>query len=304
MTDSGLWLQTTARRNTLIMSSQYYIRLAGRVRGPFSLDSLVEQIDRGTVSLQLSEVSTDRRNWSAATAFHEIGEAVGQTAGTPRSRKTRSRRKQHVVEFEPVREKPMRQESQPGSRDAEDWRYTLNGKPVDGSVSSAALVQLIRNGTIGPDEKLWNPSLTDWISVGESEFSHALGEPRRLTLSGWARSCSIVGAIAYLLTLGATVCLIRVIRRTQLDVSDNTTVVLLIVLALIFGAVTLWTGHTAIAYFRKQPGSPRERGTIIAGLSGGYTAVIVGVILGIATFFSATDERVPPAGTSTELAEQ
>lgn len=286
------------------MSSQYYIRLAGRIRGPFSLDSLIEQVKRGTVSIQLSEVSTDRRHWEPASRCSELSKAIARTPEAPRRRERHRQPKTPPAEFVSMDENASETHSEKRTDSSDRWNYTRNHQESRTTVTTGQLRELIRTGALLPDDRIWTASQSDWVRVRDSRFADELGRTAREDLSPWARSCVITGAVGYLMTLTATVMLIRIVRQTQLTFSGHPLVVVLILLALLLGGVTVWAGHRAISFFHDEPGTDRERNTIITGLSGGYTSVIVGVILSIASVYSATGESASAANQPAELADR
>ena len=65
--------QTIERPRSTIMphSAQYYLRVRGRVQGPFDQEKLQNFSRRGQLS-RLHEVSTDGINWARASTYPEL----------------------------------------------------------------------------------------------------------------------------------------------------------------------------------------------------------------------------------------
>ena len=137
------------------MGDQFYIRLAGRVRGPFTVDGLKEQIRRGVFSAHISEVSEDRTNWMRASQIPSLNELLRPSTTAPPASPVDH---QDVAEPESVL-----------------WHYTRHGAKVAATVSTEQLDLLIRQGTIGLNERIWNES----CPIGSKCHSRNLHEMRK-----------------------------------------------------------------------------------------------------------------------------
>lgn len=119
-------------------SSQYYLKMRGKVRGPFSVEQLRRMTARGQFS-RLHQVSIDKQTWESAdellSVFHEA--------------KTDSANDQAAASTEDI-----------------DWHYALADEKY-GPVSELELIKIIHLKNIKPDSLLWNPQLTDWKEASD-----------------------------------------------------------------------------------------------------------------------------------------
>ncbi len=249
------------------MGDQFYIRLAGRVRGPFTVDGLKEQIRRGVFSAHISEVSEDRTNWMRASQIPSLNELLRPSTTAPPASPVDN---QDVAEPESVL-----------------WHYTRHGAKVAATVSTEQLDLLIRQGTIGLNERIWNETLPDWVEVSQSEFARdaqgTLGHP----LSTLTVSSAALGVIGYSVLMYCSVMLVLEMRRSHFAASENVTVLVIMAIDFLIGVSAVVFGHLAINHFRSSNGNQKEHSWIVLGLSGGYAILIVTALLGIAASVSA-----------------
>jgi hypothetical protein len=249
------------------MGDQFYIRLAGRVRGPFTVDGLKEQIRRGVFSAHISEVSEDRTNWMRASQIPSLNELLRPSTTAPPASPVDH---QDVAEPESVL-----------------WHYTRHGAKVAATVSTEQLDLLIRQGTIGLNERIWNETLPDWVEVSQSEFARdaqgTLGHP----LSTLTVSSAALGVIGYSVLMYCSVMLVLEMRRSHFAASENVTVLVIMAIDFLIGVSAVVFGHLAINHFRSSNGNQKEHSWIVLGLSGGYAILIVTALLGIAASVSA-----------------
>lgn len=250
------------------MGDQFYIRLAGRIRGPFSLDGLRDQIRRGTFSLNISEVSEDRKTWLQASQIHALSELA-------RSSTSVQGQDSSVDEGEVAHPKSAQ------------WHYTQHGRQVSSTVSTEQLGHLIRQGSIAPNEKIWNETLPDWVNVSQSQFAEGLNEFGGSRMSVHTISSATLGVTGYSLLMYCTVMLVLEMRRSQFVMSENSILLVMLAVDCLIGIGAVVLGHLAINRFLSSQGCLKERNWIVVGLSGGYTVLIVAVILSIATAVSA-----------------
>lgn len=53
---------------------------------------------------------------------------------------------------------------------SETWHYTLKGERL-GPVLETALIEMIKEGKLSQDSKVWRNGMPDWVSIRESEIS-------------------------------------------------------------------------------------------------------------------------------------
>jgi hypothetical protein len=138
------------------VDNQLYIRVRGRVLGPYDEEKLQGLARRGQLS-RMHELSPDGVNWVRATNYPElfVGEvaaiAVVETA-VPTAQ---------VFQSSPEAN-PAGQRSPPGQQ---VWHYT-NAGVQRGPVDFANLQLLVAMGQVAPDDLVWNDGMTAWTPAG------------------------------------------------------------------------------------------------------------------------------------------
>jgi hypothetical protein len=134
---------------------QFYIRVRGRILGPFNLEKLRSLRTRGQFS-RAHEVSTDRRTWSPATSIDSLqspttpsgsaGQGTSQGAG------------------DPVGVQASGTRAVPKSGDAAGWYYRVNEQQF-GPATTLELQALIQSDRIKPSDFAWREGLPAWVPV-------------------------------------------------------------------------------------------------------------------------------------------
>ena len=127
----------------------YFVRMRGRILGPFSAQQLQDQRDRGYFSA-VHEVSTDRRNWSSAGTVSELFPASGN-AGEEEKNK-------HTL---PV----------PGAEDY--WFYLSPGGDRTGPISGSAIHDMALQGQLSSTTLVWKKGLTEWQSLAQAGLARS-----------------------------------------------------------------------------------------------------------------------------------
>jgi len=121
---------------------RWYIRIQGRVNGPYDLQHLRGLVQRGRLS-RVHEVSPDGKAWSSAATLTELFES--------------RRRPAAAVDDGPVL---------PGdafvATVVEDWYFTLDGTQ-QGPISAADLRQRLASRQIPVDTPVWRAGLPEWL---------------------------------------------------------------------------------------------------------------------------------------------
>jgi hypothetical protein len=144
-------------------SERYFIRVRGKVLGPFTLEKLKSLRSRGQFS-RIHEFSTDRVNWQPATSLESL---LGFTMETSAESGPRSAEAYGVVN----RDSAAPLHAGPGP--VATWHYSAGGER-HGPVSILDLRELMRNGLLGPDDLVWKDGLPDWIPIAEVDDLQAL----------------------------------------------------------------------------------------------------------------------------------
>jgi uncharacterized protein DUF4190/uncharacterized protein DUF4339 len=143
----------------MTLAEAYYIRLGGKVQGPFGIEELHRLAKRGRFS-RLWEISEDGVTWHRASEFPELFPTPAPLA---------YRRGQ----IKPTDGDPVSEESQddPSAADVPQqdaaasaeqlWCYYLLDGQEQGSVDFSTL-QLM---AIGPDDLVWTDGMADWVEA-------------------------------------------------------------------------------------------------------------------------------------------
>ncbi|MBY0526256.1 MAG: trypsin-like peptidase domain-containing protein [Gemmataceae bacterium] len=168
------------------MDKQYYIRVRGKVMGPFGTTQLRSLRDRGQFG-RFHEVSEDRQNWLSATTVTDLFPAATEVAS-----KTL-----------PPASLPANGRTAPAS----DWLYVdANGKQ-QGPVPASQIVSLWQSGAITDGTLVWKEGLSEWgpvssasIDLKAERFSpHSIGAS---SINKPGKLLWMVGGISLLLLFG------------------------------------------------------------------------------------------------------
>lgn len=131
------------------MAEQLFIRLRGRIQGPFTAEQLQSMARRGQFS-RTHEISEDGVNWTRAMSRTELFSAP---------------REEPVLTMEPIKEESPSIESPPvasGPPRAEVWYYHQLGAN-HGPVDFSHLQYLIGIGQVAVDDLVWKEGLPEWL---------------------------------------------------------------------------------------------------------------------------------------------
>ena len=164
------------------MHGPLYIRVLGRVKGPFEWEKLRILVKRGQLS-RIHEVSVDGQAWVKATEYPELFKAdlseLAQPGGPNDLAASHAAAGPAPVTDEPVVapervvEQPIEEPSvageeafqvEPGVSVTEEWFYDQNGSPV-GPVSFGTLQQLVASGQIFAQGRVWKEGMVDWAAA-------------------------------------------------------------------------------------------------------------------------------------------
>ncbi len=126
-------------------NQKYFVRIRGKIMGPFTLDQLTSLKNRGRLHDE-HEVSTDRSTWVPANRIEGLFERKAAEAVATNHREVK--------------------EESTDSEGSTSWYYTIDDVQK-GPVSFAKLEKLCRNGRISDDDLVWNENLDEWIAVSE-----------------------------------------------------------------------------------------------------------------------------------------
>jgi S1-C subfamily serine protease len=163
-----------------------YVRVRGKVTGPFGLPQLRALRDRGQFR-RFHEISEDRQTWVAAASLTELFPA----AAPARS----SSPEQTVIEVVPAANAPAAG-APPGPPAAEQWFYVGSDGQKHGPVSREQLLGLGQRGILQGDTLVWSPGMPDWAPADA-----AVGLGRAAPAPLPARRTSLLAVVALVLAL-------------------------------------------------------------------------------------------------------
>lgn len=144
---------------------QLYIRVRGRVLGPFEDEKLQTMARRGQFS-RMHEVSADGLTWVRASVYPELF-AGGPPAseGQPNGRSAAA----EAVAAAPTgggEQYHVAADSPPAAGASSHWYYTSGGREI-GPVGYAAVQAAARSGQLGPDDMVWTDGMVNWKPATE-----------------------------------------------------------------------------------------------------------------------------------------
>jgi hypothetical protein len=122
------------------VEDQLYVRIRGRVQGPFDAEKLRALVRRGQLS-RMHEVSLDGNDWKQASEYSEL----------------------FATEAKQVSEEPetVPEDGQPAAQEA-IWYYSVNGVQV-GPVTFAQLQSQASPGHLSSDDLVWKEGMKEWV---------------------------------------------------------------------------------------------------------------------------------------------
>lgn len=255
----------------MTLAEAYYIRLGGKVQGPFGIAELHRLAKRGRFS-RLWEVSEDGITWHRASEFPELfpspthlpshrpptgppssdSEPIKPIDGDPGSGESPPPADEEGYQVKT--ELPQQKET--ASSPEPLWHYSLNGQEQTPVVFST-LQQLASTGRLAPNDFVWTNTMADWVEVryvaglaSESEIK-AVGEFQLGKVAPMA-------VASFLFGLAGISCLF-----------------------FFGGIVAVVFGHIALKQIGESRDASKGRGLAIAGLVLGYFVLIVSAITGL-----------------------
>ncbi len=157
----------------MAMDILLYVRVRGRIAGPFDFDQLQALARKGQLS-RVHQVSTDQMSWTQAGPSHpEIWEGWTTKVETPVEPVV----EQPVVE-QPVVEQPVVEQPVAEVDSGElIWHYTKNNEQQE-PVSLEHLKKLFSLGELLALDQIWTEGMSEWRSAADvPEFASCLNHP-------------------------------------------------------------------------------------------------------------------------------
>lgn len=150
-----------------------YIRIRGRVLGPFDVPQLKSLRQRGQFN-RFHEVSEDRQRWYSAATLDEVfaTEEAGLRLEEPAPPKERM-------------EAGAGGAGGAGPAPATEWYYADAAGKQNGPVATAGLLGLVEKGVVSADTLVWREGLTNWVPLSSPEtgLTNLPPGPRRRKLT-------------------------------------------------------------------------------------------------------------------------
>jgi hypothetical protein len=145
-------------------SITYFVRIRGKIHGPFDVEKLKKLHARGQFS-RAHEVSRDKRSWQPAGTLLEL-------FGAPELRLPQAGDNVFLPEIEEPTDSYPQTSAPPGTA---RWYYSV-GDERHGPVPLMDLRQLVLNGQVSPHDLVWKEGLEDWVPVAnQPEFQAQIG---------------------------------------------------------------------------------------------------------------------------------
>jgi S1-C subfamily serine protease len=174
---------------------RYYVRVRGKILGPFDLEELAQQRERGQVS-RFHELSLDRVKWVPASSVQELFPAADAparshredtdniTAGPPRAAPAA---KAPSVSPEPI-------------ANASVWYFLDARKKQQGPYTPAQIHGFLEQEVLGRRSLVWNPAMTDWLpleSVPELGVTLPAAKQKRSGAVSSLALCSLIASVVW-----------------------------------------------------------------------------------------------------------
>ena len=285
----------------------FYIRVRGRVDGPFDPPTLQSMARRGRFARHY-EISQDRQSWYRASEFPELfparsdRRAVRGPAANAESAQSFRLEQAPQCEVAPSSDEtnapaePAMELDAGASRPEPSWYYATSAGEK-GPITEAQLRKLLTSGELAEDCFVWSAAMPDWVPARDLGWNDSPAradaptwETGRLSrhwttaqTSGMAVASLVLGIVSIgLLALPVIYVL------TSTEISASATMIRGVALGVVplFGAVlAIVFGHIGVAEIRRRGGRRGGRGLALAGLIMGYGILFVFAVIGIVVGF-------------------
>lgn len=146
------------------MSDSYFVRVRGRTLGPYDLDTMQQMVKRAQIG-RAHEVSLDGSSWTSASTYREIFERPQRQPQVGLTTPAEETKYDPEVRREPP---PAADGGQLPDSNAVPrllWHYTVGGQQQPTPTDQQSLIALIASGRVGPDDSVWNETMSTWVNV-------------------------------------------------------------------------------------------------------------------------------------------
>lgn len=131
-------------------TQQLYVKIRGRVLGPFDPSRLQQMVRKGQIG-RTHQVSEDGHQWRRAGDYPDLFTQVDNPASAnPRFRES-------AASSESTQTRPQ--------TDSKKWYFSCDGQEQQGPVSISELRSLVNTRQLGPDDLVWREGMADWIAA-------------------------------------------------------------------------------------------------------------------------------------------
>lgn len=262
-------------------NEQYYIRVRGRVQGPFETDQLHSMAKRGQFS-RLHEVSNDGNTWRPASESPNLF-PVCTVAVTVMTSTAAPENTAYSLAPETAPANPSPSNDPPANASAAaDWYYNHAGTQ-GGPHDLETLRMLVKSGQVQADDLAWTSGMVSWLPVNQisalnaasatsvpplwsaprPSHSTAAEEP---STAGMAIAAVVLGMLAAALASGSVA--LSLFVSPAVSIGAWLTAVFVSVLTVIFG-------HAARKQIRRAPTRFNGGGLAMTGLVMAYLVLTV-----------------------------
>jgi hypothetical protein len=218
-----------------------YVRVRGKVIGPFGLRELLSLRDRGQFR-RFHEISEDRKTWLTASTLAEVFPSAGaEKPGRSEEGREPSPNSELVLEAADVV-----QSSPPSAQSSAEWFYVDANEKRQGPVSKEHLLALREGGAVKAETPVWKTGMSEWAEFA-SVNTLASAPPAKSSLtpedrSEWRRVQTGITLVllGVFITIG-TGFLVALALIVSMDRTDRTAATV----ALFFGFIACLTGFSA-----------------------------------------------------------
>lgn len=158
------------------MDQQFFVRIRGRVQGPYDAEKLRSLVRRGQLS-RMHEVSNDKVAWRQAADFPELFSTPEPRSASPRNATVGV----DAIAGESDGEIPL--------QDDKEWYYAKNNIQ-NGPVTFDHLKALTQAGAVLGDDLVWKTGMVEWKPAWQIQGLHTvplMATPTKATLPGDAK---------------------------------------------------------------------------------------------------------------------
>jgi hypothetical protein len=141
-------------------AAQYYMRVRGRVQGPFDQERLQNLSRRGQLS-RMHEVSTDGVTWARASTFPELFPAPATVPATAATTNTAA-----AAAPAPAAAPPNPPAFGATSTGRAEWWYSIHGQER-GPFEFVVLERMAAGGELGRHDYVWKSGMPGWREATE-----------------------------------------------------------------------------------------------------------------------------------------